>query len=236
MNIDITCFPSGASVAYVCAAVTSTDACEKDPAGTARVNVDATTRLARALVERGTFVVFPSTNLVFDGTVPHRRTGEAHCPTIEYGRQKARAETALLALGPRVAVVRITKVIGPEHPLVLGWIRDFRAGKAIRPFTDRVIAPVSLDYTVRALPAIGEAKAGGIHHVSGDDDVTWADLAARLAQRLGFDAHLVEPKPAVRVDPRHTTLDTSALIARFGLEPPSLDAAIAAFVEGRARA
>lgn len=222
--------PSGVSVAYVCAAVTSTDACEKDPAGTARVNVEATTRLARTLAERGAFVVFPSTNLVFDGTVPHRRIDEAPCPTIEYGRQKMRAEAALLALGPSVAVVRITKVINADHPLVKGWIEEFRAGRTIRPFTDRVIAPVPLDFTIRALLAIGEARAGGIHHVSGDADVTWADLAARLAERLGVDGRLVEPKPATKVDPRHTTLDTSGLTARFGLVPPDLDAALDVFV------
>src|SRR5437016_3263455 len=80
------------AVAYVCAAVTRLEACRRDPHGAARVNVDGTVRLARLLAGQGAFVVFLSTNHVFDGTRPYRPPHEATCPLNEYGRQKAMAE------------------------------------------------------------------------------------------------------------------------------------------------
>src|SRR5690606_26325829 len=104
--------PEDVAVAFLCAAVTALRSCEADPAGTARANVEHTARLASMLVGRGAFVVFLSSNLVFDGSEPRRRADAPTCPATEYGRQKAAAEGALLAMGG-VSIVRLTKVVGP---------------------------------------------------------------------------------------------------------------------------
>jgi xanthine dehydrogenase small subunit len=63
--------------------------------------------LARRLLSLGAFVVFTSTNLVFDGEQAHYATCATPHPTSEYGRQKAEAERALLALGARVVLASV---------------------------------------------------------------------------------------------------------------------------------
>ena len=86
-------------------------------------------RLAQALSASGAFPVLLSTNLVFDGTVPYRGPDDPVCPRTEYGRQKAAAERAVLAAGG--AVVRLTKVLGPDDPLVTGWVARLRRGEPV---------------------------------------------------------------------------------------------------------
>ena len=53
------------STAIICAAVTSQEKCRLEPDYSRRVNVKGTVALAKQLIDRGVFVVFISTNLVF---------------------------------------------------------------------------------------------------------------------------------------------------------------------------
>jgi dTDP-4-dehydrorhamnose reductase len=65
--------------------------------------------------------------------------------------------------------------------------------------------------------------------LSGGEDRSYADLAARLGERLGVPSDLVRPiaadpvrhPPAAR--PRHSSLDMSLEAERFGLRQPAFD-------------
>ncbi|MBU1042273.1 MAG: sugar nucleotide-binding protein [Proteobacteria bacterium] len=238
-DLGVFAAPAGVGQAFLCAAVTATAQCRMDPAGTACVNVDGTVRLAEQLVRAGVFVVFPSTNMVFDGALPRRAADDARCPLAEYGRQKARAEELLLALGGQVAVVRLTKVLAPGVTLFSGWAEQLQAGRIIRPFSDMPMAPVPLDFVVGALLAIAASRKGGLWQISASRDVSYAEAALRLAARLGADLGLVRPvswreaAPDMEHVPAHTSLDASLLEKELGLAAPdplaSLDQAYGAY-------
>jgi dTDP-4-dehydrorhamnose reductase len=224
--------PGPTETAYLCAAVTSQDLCVRDPAASLRVNVCRTVALARQLVASGGFVLFLSTNLVYDGSVPHRRSDDPVCPTTEYGRQKAEAERRLLAIGDGVAVVRLTKVLAAETPVLAKWRIALRSGESIHPFSDMVMAPVSPAFVVDALVRIARSRSPGIFQISSARDVTYAQAAERLAALLGASPDLVRPVEAVHAGispeaiPAHTTLDTTPLRDDFGLAAPDVWEAI----------
>ena len=123
----------------------------------------------------------------------------------EYGRQKAEAEAALLApyaplasgapgaSGGDVLVVRLTKVITPGD-LFDQWRKDLLAGKTIRPFSDMPVAPVSLEAAAAVLAELAATGASGIRHVSAPRDISYAEAARRLAERLGVSPDLVRPQ------------------------------------------
>mgnify|MGYP003345501769 CR=1 FL=1 len=119
--------PERVGVAYLCAAVTSMDACRTSPGGTRWINVVQTTALARLLAARGARVVFLSTNQVFDGSKPHRPANDPTCPRSEYGRQKADAEHAILDCGG--SVIRFTKVMAEKNALFQSWATTLRADR-----------------------------------------------------------------------------------------------------------
>jgi dTDP-4-dehydrorhamnose reductase len=224
--------PSQVSVAYLCAAVSSLESCRKNPAQSERVNVHNTVTLANTLVASGTFVIFPSTNLVYDGSIPFRKAEDPVCPVTEYGRQKAEAERQLLALGDSISVVRFTKVLGPNIALFKGWIRALQNEQTIRPFSDMVMAPVSLPFAVHILHCIAEERLPGIVQVSGRKDVTYEQVARHIAQRIGVSPDLVQPMESrdaglqLEAGPSYTTLDTTRLCMQFGIEPPDVWATI----------
>lgn len=234
--------PAGPGIAYLLAAVTSTEACRRHPQDTRRVNVTATVRLASRLVEAGLRVVFPSTNMVFDGSVHRPAPDRPPTPRTEYGRQKAEAEAAILALGPAACVVRFSKILTPMTPLITSWRRALLGGEVIAPFADMPLAPVSLARAVQVLARLREQTVPGILHVSASDDLSWADVARRFALRLGVDPGLVRPIRTADAGfhpehlPRHATLDTTATEAILHL--PRLDPleAVDALVDGVATA
>ncbi|CBN55121.1 MULTISPECIES: sugar nucleotide-binding protein [Kamptonema] len=220
--------PAKIDVAYLCAAVTSLEQCRQDPVHSAEVNVRNTLSLAKDLIARGTFVVFLSTNQVYDGSIPLRKADDKVCPQTEYGRQKAEAEKQLLALGNLVSIVRFTKVLSSRVPLFQGWIQALRNNQEIHPFLDMVMAPVPLYFAADVLSRLGELRLPGIVQVSGEKDISYDEVAYYLARQIDANLDLVKPRNSKEVNlqpefvPLHTTLDTTQLRIQLRLEPPKV--------------
>jgi len=212
-------------VAVLCAAVTSQKACQEDYATTYAINVTATVELAKHLVDMGTFVVFVSTNLVFDGTVPLVSADRLVNPQTTYGQQKAEAEQALMALGSdSVAIVRLSKVLDENYALFRGWIDNLKAGQPIYPFEDLYFAPISLQFVTNLLIQVSQQCLGGITQASATHDLSYAEVAYHLAQKFRLDTNLIHPVSCQSIGiahvPRFTTLNTDRLQI-LGIYPPA---------------
>jgi len=223
--------PPGTQAVCLCAAIARLSACADDPIASAHINVVQTLALVEKLLARGIAVLFLSTNQVFDGRTPHERADAPHSPVSEYGRQKARAEMALLRQlenGAPVAILRLAKVLSDAMPLIDGWIKDLTAAKPIRVFNDLALAPTPTDLVCTAIAALLQDRARGIFQLTGPRDVTYADLGGFLAAYLGVDQKLVNQTSARAAGlpegatPRHTTLDSSLLRVHYGLEVPDV--------------
>jgi dTDP-4-dehydrorhamnose reductase len=209
------------SAAVICAAITRQELCRQDPAATRHINVVRTLELIGQLVDAGAFVVFLSTNLVFDGTRPQRRSDEPLSPRMEYGRQKAEVEEAMRRWAGRVAVVRITKVFYPQLPLLQKWLQDLDAGYPVNAFSDYFCAPVSLGQVVAGIGRIATEERSGVWQFSGPKDVSYAQLALEVARLRGANAALIQsvrtPPGLLEHHPAHTTLDASRAAEELGL-------------------
>lgn len=228
-----------ADAVVLCAAQTSVDACEADPAGTRRINVEAPAAFVAPLVARGAFVCLPSTTLVFDGERAGCAPGDPISPRCEYARQKAELETALFALAPGgAAAVRLGKVISLGVPLFAGWVEALRCGRNVRAFGNVPIAPLALDTAAAVLLAAATERASGIFHFTAARDASYADVARALAELLGVPAERVDAvdAPAGMRVPKHAALDSRATALRFGIAVPEPLDALRALTGPRAAA
>ena len=211
------------STAFLCAGRTKLADCEAHPAETALINVTRTTELARRLGQRGAFIVFLSTNLVFDGNKAFPTVEDALNPTTTYGHQKAEAEKILCELGDRVAIVRLTKVVNPAMSLLLDWAAALRHREVIHPYSDMVLSPIPLDYVSRALRAIASRRTGGIVHLSAETDISYSSLATSLAKHLDVAPDLIQPQRAPTPAPRFGTLRMRPQDAATLKPPPAAE-------------
>jgi len=217
--------------AIICAAVTSQDQCRKDPVGARNINVVLTLKLARQLIAADTFVVFISTNLVFDGSKPIRQPDEPRCPRTEYGRHKAEVEQALAQWPDNAAIVRLTKVFHSGLPLLKKWREELSLGRPVNAFSDYVCSPIHLATVIAGIARVAGERRPGIWQFSGLEDVSYSTLAQWVAKRCGASQSLIHsvPAPAGAVEelPRHTTLDVARARQELRLEFPGPEQVLA---------
>lgn len=225
--------PNRVQAAFLCAGVTRLKACSEQPLASKKVNVDGIVQIARRLRDKGAFVVYLSSNQVFDGSVACRKEWDTPCPTTEYGRQKAEAERRLRETGTVDAIVRLTKILGADTPLFLEWTAALRRNESIKAFSDMTFAPVPLSFVTSVLQLIGFMRLSGTFHVSGDRDVSYLEAAREGVRALGGDEDLVEESSGAGQMlgdsvHRHTTLDMENLKTALGIIPPGVAWTIAA--------
>lgn len=221
--------PAGTRAACIFVAKARLADCAADPTGSSHINVTQTLKLIEYLLARDVYVLFLSTNQVFDGETAGVGADTPPSPVSEYGRQKARTEAALrahIASGAPAAILRLAKVVSPDMALIKGWAGSLSRGEPIRAFHDMMLAPTPTDLTVSAIVKLLGERASGIFQLTGPQDVSYAQVGARVARRLGAPPALVIEVSAASAGmppgatPRHTTLDSSLLRERYGLTVP----------------
>jgi len=226
--------PPGIDYAFIVAAATNYDRCEKDPLAY-EINVRHIPRLVASLLEQGVFVTFISTNSVFGGERPWPREEDPHAPGIAYARQKDEAEKIIRAAARRVGaenrlnIVRLTKIMDSNTSPLPNWFAAWEQGKPVEPFSDLIFAPMSVQFVGEALASIGEAHVPGDLHLSGAENVSYVDLAHELAKRLGVDPMLIAPTTAtargvnIPFKPRYSGLGMQRTTVLTGLTPQTLE-------------
>lgn len=242
LHLDLSAEPPGAldaldcKVAYLCAAITGFAKCQDDPEGTTRINVTGAVAVAKALMANGCHVVFLSTSAVFDGTRSFPSEDTPGSPTTEYGRQKLLAEQELLAAaastGGSAAVVRLTKVLSASQPLLRQFSKALASGTTVEAFADLRMSPISLGYTVQSLLRVGTGRLTGIFHLSGRQQLSYADFVREFARTMHADPSLV--KEVLAQDrgviplfaPEFAALGMPRTTALGGILPQTAEAAI----------
>jgi dTDP-4-dehydrorhamnose reductase len=234
--------PDGTAAACVCAAIPRLAACAADPIGSAHVNVGQSLALIERLIERDIYVLFLSTNQIFDGKTAHVAPEMPPAPISEYGHQKVLVETALLShlgRGAPIGILRLARVISPGAALLRGWVETLTARRPIRAFADMMMAPVPTDLVAASIERMMQARASGIYQLSGPRDVSYAEIGNHIAGMVGAAPELVEPVPAASAGlpagstPPHTTMESSLLRNGFRIHVPEPWQVIESVISGR---
>jgi dTDP-4-dehydrorhamnose reductase len=229
--------PAEVGCALLIATAGDYERCERDPIARV-VNVELIPRCVAALLARGLFVTFISTNTVFGGERPWPQEDAPHAPVIAYARQKSESEdrirkaAARLGAGDRFNIVRLTKIIDATVPPLPQWCDAWRRGERVEPFADLIFAPMSVRFVGEALVTIGERRPTGNLHLSGAANVSYVEFARTLAARLGVSPALVGETTAtdkgVRIafKPRFSGLGMGRTTGLTGLAPQPLSGVI----------
>lgn len=226
--------PDGIDYAFIVAAATNYDRCEKDPLAYS-INVELIPRLVTSLLEQGAFVTFISTNSVFGGERPWPHEDDPHAPGIAYARQKDEAEKVIrgdasrLHAEDRLNIVRLTKIMDHNTSPLPNWFAAWERGEAVQPFSDLIFAPMSVQFVGEALATIGERRVPGNLHLSGAENVSYVDFAVNLATKLRVDTHLIAPTTAeargvhIPFKPRYSGLGMLRTTELTGLKPQTIE-------------
>jgi dTDP-4-dehydrorhamnose reductase len=197
--------------------------CHRHPDLARHVNTEATALLADLAAEAGARLLLVSTDLVFDGERGGYREEDAPSPLSIYGRTKADAEAAVLALR-RGVVARVSLLFGPS---VVGrpsffdeQVAALRAGRPVTLFADEWRTPLALSTAAEALVELAHSDFTGLLHLGGPERLSRLEMGQRLAGFLRVPSSTVVatnradvPSPEPR--PRDTSLDSSRWCGLF---------------------
>lgn len=201
------------------------DVCENDADATEALNVSATRLLAEISRDLGAFMVYVSTDYVFDGTNPPYKPSDAPNPLNTYGRSKLEGEKVMREIIPQSsAVLRVPILYGPCKELaesavliMLPAIRDTSKPAvmdswAVRypTYTPDVAAVIRMMADYRA----SHPQFAGIFHFHGGVPMTRYDMAVGIAQIMGIaSAHIkANPTPTPGAPrPQNAALDCGEL-------------------------
>lgn len=213
------------------------DEAEADEERCQLVNAVAPQNLAASCVLSGVRLLCFSSDLVFDGRSfqPYVET-DAVAPLSTYGRSKAAAERAVSAACPDALIARTSAFFGPwdEANVVYRAAAAFAAGNSWRAPNDQRVSPTYVPDLVNVSLDLLIDGASGIWHLANDGNVSWSELARKVAVALGYAESMVDEcvtaalrLPAVR--PAYSVLGTER-----GQRLPPLDDALRRFVSERA--
>lgn len=206
---DLEQFPKF-SVVFICAYVSSMSECN-DNTQSEIVNVQGILDIAKFFLNKGAFVIFLSSNAVFNKNQNYALEADFPDPITIYGKQKHAVENQLIKMTAKdcigkLAIVRMTKILTHELPLFKKWGDAIGTIGGIQAFEDLKIAPISLEFAVDCLKKISKLDGGGIFHLSGDAEISYLEIGKRFCEILGG---LSDGIISQKVDPNNPSMQNS---------------------------
>ncbi|TMC70231.1 MAG: SDR family oxidoreductase [Chloroflexi bacterium] len=186
-------------VVVVAAANAFVEGCERDPAATRALNVDAVRRVAEA-APRALLVVF-SSEYVFDGAAGPYAEDDVVAPINEYGRQKVALEQIARERNDHL-VCRVSGVYGwsaARTSFVAQLVDRLRAGQRFRVPADQLITPTPAPDLANAIVELVDRGARGTFHAAGPEILDRPDFARRAAAAFGLDAAMLDFVPTAQL-------------------------------------
>ena len=229
--------PACTTRAVIVAAATGYTRCAKDPKAY-DINVRRIPELVGNLLGRGISVSLISSNTVFGGLRNLPGEDDRHDPRFAYAIQKDCCEFEATAIARSqgasslFSVIRLTKVLDWTVPPLPEWIANWSKGMPFQPIIDFKFAPISTRYVGEAILKIVESAIPGNFHVSGASDISYAEFAHLMADRLHVAKSLVQPIAArdsahdFAFRPRFSRLGMDRTTKLVGLLPQSPEAVV----------
>jgi dTDP-4-dehydrorhamnose reductase len=228
-------------VVFHTASLTDVDLCERDPKLAMKVNGEATGFIAEACQESGSYLVYVSTDYVFDGMRGQYSEEDEPAPINAYGRSKLFGEEEMARHSPRGCVARTSVVYGwgrSYRPNFATWVHSkLAANERVRVVRDQFASPTLNTHLARMLLEVAELQMNGVLHVAGSTRISRYEFAVMLAKQFGFNEDLVTPIQAEAANwkarrPLDSSLNVSKAKGILTSKPVTLDRALTEFAGG----
>jgi dTDP-4-dehydrorhamnose reductase len=166
------------------AAYTDVDGCEREPQRAVHVNADGAARVADAAAQVGAYLVYVSTDYVFDGkkTEPYTETDVPN-PVNAYGRSKLLGEQAVLSRCPGSLIIRTSWLYGRHGRNFVKTILDLaRSRGELRVVSDQYGSPTYARELAGVIAQLVQQRHHGVLHTGGAGSCSWYEFAAAILE------------------------------------------------------
>lgn len=216
------------------AALTDVDRCEREKELAYKMNVEGTRALAEAAEKSGSFLVYISTDYVFDGLRGMYREDDCTNPVNYYGCSKLLGEQFCSdGCIARTCVIYGSRPASGKINFALWLINSLKSGKQVRVVTDQFITPTLNTNLAQMVLEAADLRLRGIYNLAGATRVSRYDYALELARVFDLDSNLIVPSRMADLKwdarrPIDSSLDTAKAKRELAEKPLPLNEALGA--------
>jgi len=219
------------------AAMTNVDHCEKEKKLAMRINAEATKIISKSAARYHAFLVYLSTDYVFDGQQGSRKETDPTNPVDFYGKSKLVGEKAVMDSNSSWCITRTSTPFGlhtkKSFPL---WVTEnLQANHEINVVTDQYTSPTYVPNLSRMLIEIAIRQITGTLHIAGATRISRYEVANLVANEMNLDTRLLKPASIdsmswIAKRPKDSSLDVSKANSILQEKPLTIQEGIEHFV------
>ena len=213
------------------AALTDVDRCEREQELAYKMNVDGTRAIATAAEKAGSFLIYISTDYVFDGLCGMYREDDRPNPVSYYGYSKLLGEQFCRGCIARTCVIYGSRPASGKVNFALWLLSNLNSGKEVRVVTDQFITPTLNTNLAAMVLEAADRRLCGVYNLVGATRISRYDYALELAREFDLDKSLILPSRMADLmwaakRPIDSSLDTSKARAELMERPLPLNKAL----------
>ena len=185
-NFNNFIIPNNVDIAYFCLSITSINICSKFKKETRKINVFNTFALIKKLLEKDIYVVYFSTNLVFNKNNIKISYNSKFFPQNEYSYQKVMMEEKLqnFIKHKNFVIIRFGKIIFKNDKLLISWLNNLKNNKYIIVAKDRFVSPIFETDAYEFIKYITFKKIKGTYQLTASDYISYEDIANKIIKKF----------------------------------------------------
>ena len=220
-------------------AMTGVDLCEKEKTSASEINTKATEIIAKECSKLNSFLVYVSTDYVFDGNFGMYKEDDVANPLGFYGKSKLEGEKAVQNFSTNWCIARTSTPFGlhPTKKSFPMWvIENLQKQKQIDVLIDQFTSPTYIPNLSRMLIEISERRITGIIHAAGASKISRYQMASMVSDKLNLDSTLlkqisINKMKWVAQRPKDSSLDVSRASSILNEKPQKIDQSLNLFID-----
>jgi dTDP-4-dehydrorhamnose reductase len=223
------------------AAMTNVDQCETEKNLALQINAKSTAILAEQAKKHDAFLVYVSTDYVFDGKNGMKKESDKVDPVDYYGQSKLEGEKAVQEIATKWCIARTSTPYGihtkkKSFPMFIA--ENLQAKIPLDIVTDQYTSPTYVPNLSRMLVEVSSRKLEGIFHLAGATRISRYDMAEMVADKMGLDKKLIRPASMYSMRwaakrPQDSSLDVSKAFSFLKEKPMSVQQGLDLFIKER---
>ena len=220
-------------------AMTGVDLCEKEKTSASEINTKATEIIAKECSKLNSFLVYVSTDYVFDGNFGMYKEDDVANPLGFYGKSKLEGEKAVQNFSTNWCIARTSTPFGlhPTKKSFPMWvIENLQKQKQIDVLIDQFTSPTYIPNLSRMLIEISERRITGIIHAAGASKISRYQMASMVSDKLNLDGTFLKQISMNKMKwvaqrPKDSSLDVSRASSILNEKPQKIDQSLNLFID-----
>ena len=220
-------------------AMTGVDLCEKERTSASEINTKATEIIAKECSKLNSFLVYVSTDYVFDGNLGMYKEDDVTNPLGFYGKSKLEGEKVVQNFSTNWCIARTSTPFGlhPTKKSFPMWvIENLQKQKQIDILIDQFTSPTYIPNLSRMLIEISERRITGVIHAAGASKISRYQMASMVSDKLNLDGTLlkqisINKMKWVAQRPKDSSLDVSRASSILNEKPQKIDQSLNLFID-----